>query len=321
MPSLSGAPKYRDANIENIVSQIISTQSVDTKLVLTENLLLVPENGGSSEPIEIVPTQVGDKVGDEVPIGDFKLKEGSGIILTPDTVENLVLIDSTGGSGSGDVAGPGSATVGNIATFDNVNGKEIKDSGVLVDTDGDISGVRSLAIGSASAIDTTATELGELTIANAKMEKLSGGDEGLDSAKATEVLITRSVTATSMAPLSLDGGNTAYQINMDSGDIVSGSVAFAEMTNSNVGGTSSTIIDNDIGVIEIKFIAIKGSDNIVVNQWFKHVSDKTRSSFDCQVFANSTFGIRFQCQDNASATEEKHFIAHVKFLKTKNTVV
>jgi len=38
-----------------------------------------------------------------------------------------------GSSGSGDVTGPGSAVDGDIAVFDGVTGKKIKDSGVAID--------------------------------------------------------------------------------------------------------------------------------------------------------------------------------------------
>lgn len=41
-------------------------------------------------------------------------------------------LDGTGGGGSGDVTGPGSAVVGRIATFANVNGKVISDGGVAI---------------------------------------------------------------------------------------------------------------------------------------------------------------------------------------------
>jgi microcystin-dependent protein len=52
----------------------------------------------------------------------------------------------TDGSGTGDVTGPASAVVGNIATFSNVSGKEIDDSGVSILDEDDFSSDSATAV-------------------------------------------------------------------------------------------------------------------------------------------------------------------------------
>ena len=68
--------------------------------------------------------------------GDVTLSEGAGISLTQ--TGNDIQIASTGGSGSGDVVGPASATDNAIVRYDGTTGKIIQNSTVTVSDTGDI---------------------------------------------------------------------------------------------------------------------------------------------------------------------------------------
>lgn len=58
------------------------------------------------------------------------LVAGSNVTLTYNDTSNTMTITASGGSGSGDVAGPASAVNNNLAAFDGTTGKLIKDGGV-----------------------------------------------------------------------------------------------------------------------------------------------------------------------------------------------
>lgn len=78
--------------------------------------ILTAEHNEAMEAIEDVCAEVG-------------LHDGS----TPGSlVERVIALEAGGGGGTGDVSGPASAVLGHIATFDNVSGKVIGDSGVDV---------------------------------------------------------------------------------------------------------------------------------------------------------------------------------------------
>lgn len=84
-------------------------------------------DGNSSQWVEATPS--GAMTATEI-LNALKTVDGSGSGLDADFLDGL---DSTalggGGGGSGDVSGPGAAVVGNFASFNNINGKVITDSG------------------------------------------------------------------------------------------------------------------------------------------------------------------------------------------------
>lgn len=87
-------------------------------------LELIPENR------KILATEWNANAGAlEAVCEEVGLHDGS----TPGSlVERVIALEAGGGGGTGDVTGPASAVLGHIATFDNVSGKVIGDSGVDV---------------------------------------------------------------------------------------------------------------------------------------------------------------------------------------------
>lgn len=87
-------------------------------------LELIPENR------KILATEWNANAGAlEAVCDEVGLHDGS----TPGSlVERVIALEAGGGGGTGDVTGPASAVLGHIATFDNVSGKVIGDSGIDV---------------------------------------------------------------------------------------------------------------------------------------------------------------------------------------------
>lgn len=82
--------------------------------------------------------------------GVVTLSAGSNITLTP--VGNDITISASGGSGSGDVTGPGSSTDNAISRFDGTTGKIIQNSGIVISDANVVTGAASLIMGSSSTL-------------------------------------------------------------------------------------------------------------------------------------------------------------------------
>jgi hypothetical protein len=65
-----------------------------------------------------------------------------------DNGDNTATLTTGGGSGSGDVTGPGSATDNAAARFDGTTGKLIQNSGVIIDDNNNVSGIASIQLSS-----------------------------------------------------------------------------------------------------------------------------------------------------------------------------
>lgn len=73
---------------------------------------------------------------------------GAGLSMTGTT------LSAAGGSGSGDVVGPGSATANALAQFDGVTGKLLKDSATTLDTDGTLATNSDARVATQKAVKT-----------------------------------------------------------------------------------------------------------------------------------------------------------------------
>jgi len=113
------------------IKNLPKVKSVGGGITQKRVLQLIQENGGAGVTLKVDGTN-------NVNQGILDLIPGSGITIV-DNGDGTVTFTSTGGSGTGDVVGPASATDNAIARFDGTTGKLIQNSAATIaDTSGNI---------------------------------------------------------------------------------------------------------------------------------------------------------------------------------------
>lgn len=134
---------------------------------------------------------------------------------------------TTGGGGSGDVTGPGSSTDNAISLFDGTTGKVIKNSTVIINPAGIITGVTSLIIADGATLvygGNSATMRQRLGLEIGVNVQAFDVDLSALAAMTTTGMVARTASATFL-PRTLTG--TAEQVNIANGDGVAGNPVFS----------------------------------------------------------------------------------------------
>lgn len=181
-------------------------------LVAGNRILIKDQTDGTENGIYTVnasgaPTRTSDFALNANVAGSFTFVEeggtnsNSGWLVTNNQGSDTVGTDSilfsrfTGGSGSGDVIGPGSSTDNAITRFDGVTGKAIQNSGVILTDTNDFSGVNDIIFESGT-FDTTLTVTTQTTGAPTITVPDLGGTSGdLVISNATQTLTNKTLTS------------------------------------------------------------------------------------------------------------------------------
>lgn len=146
LTSATAAATYATIANLNLKAPLASPTFTGTVSGITAAMVGAPSGSGSS-----TGTNTGDQTNISGNAGTVttingRISAGTNVTLGgTGTAADPYVINSSGGGGSGDVAGPASATDNAVARFDATTGKLIQNSGVIIDDSNNISGLGTVA--------------------------------------------------------------------------------------------------------------------------------------------------------------------------------
>lgn len=168
---------------------------------------------------------------------------------------------NTGGSGSGDVTGPGSSTDNAVTRFDGTGGKTLQNSGVLLDDSDNLSGINNLDVDGTADFSTQTTHM---VLPGGTTAQRSGTTNGQFRFNST----TGYVEYYSTGWVALDGtgeANTGSNVGAGTGEVFKQKSALDLQFKTINGGNEITITNNASTIDIASDITLPGSstDNAV----------------------------------------------------------